>query len=264
MTYENLLLDSQNDVVTITLNRPAALNSFTAAMAEEFHDALTKLGDGGIPARALLITGAGRGFCAGADLNAGIGFSTGSAPDLGVVLERYYNPIIKRIRGLALPTVAAVNGPAAGAGMSFALACDLIIAGRSASFLQAFVNIGLVPDAGSSYFLPRLVGPVRAARMTMLGEKIPAEEAERWGMIAKVVDDADLMSEARVIAEKLARGPTAAIAQIRLMLHASETNSLAQQLDLERDSQRRLGFAEDFKEGVTAFLEKRPAKFSGR
>lgn len=264
MAYENILLNVQNGVATLTFNRTATLNAMSTAMAVEFHDALLKLGDGDIEARALLITGAGRGFCAGADLSAGIGFADGQAPDLGVVLEQYYNPIIKRIRSLPMPTIAAVNGPAAGAGMSIALACDMIVAGKSASFLQAFVNLALVPDAGSSYFLPRLVGPARAARMTMMGEKILAEEAERWGLVTKLVDDEKLMPEAMAMAEKLARGPTNAIVHIRRMLHASETNSLAQQLDLERDYQRALGYAQDFKEGVAAFLEKRPAKFTGK
>lgn len=263
MTYENILLTVQNDVATLTFNRPAALNATTLPMADEIHDALLKLGDGEIKARALLITGAGRGFNAGADLSSGIGFTDGKAPDLGKVLELHFNPIVKRLRDLPMPTIAAVNGVAAGAGMSFALACDLIVTARSAVFLQAFVNIGLVPDAGSSYFLPRLVGPTRAARIAMLGEKIPAELAERWGLISHLVDDDKLMQEATAIAEKLARGPTNALVHMRRQLHAAETNSLAAQLDLERDNQRALGFRPDFKEGVTAFLEKRPAKFTG-
>ncbi len=207
MAYNTLLVDIKNDVLTLTLNRPAALNSFTLEMHAELKDVIAKLAKGELAARALLITGAG---------------------------------------------------------MSLAMACDLIYAARSASFLQAFVNIALVPDAGSSYFLPRLVGPIRAARMALLGEKIGAEEAQRWGLVTKVMDDDKLMAEATAVAEKLAKGPTAAIALIRQQLHASETNSLAEQLDLECANQRTAGQGRDFIEGVTAFMEKRPAKFSGR
>ncbi len=264
MAYNTLLVDIKNDVLTLTLNRPAALNSFTLEMHAELKDVIAKLAKGELAARALLITGAGRGFCAGQDLSDGINLKEGQLPDLGLVVEQCYNPLIKAIRALPLPVIAAVNGPAAGAGMSLAMACDLIYAARSASFLQAFVNIALVPDAGSSYFLPRLVGPVRAARMALLGEKIGAEEAERWGLVTKVMDDDKLMAEATAVAEKLAKGPTAAIALIRQQLHASETNSLAEQLDLECANQRTAGQGCDFIEGVTAFMEKRPAKFSGR
>ncbi|MBW7835707.1 MAG: 2-(1,2-epoxy-1,2-dihydrophenyl)acetyl-CoA isomerase [Sphingomonadales bacterium] len=264
MAYNTLLVDIKNDVLALTLNRPAALNSFTLEMHAELKDVIAKLAKGELAARALLITGAGRGFCAGQDLSDGINLKEGQLPDLGLVVEQCYNPLIKAIRTLPLPVIAAVNGPAAGAGMSLAMACDLIYAARSASFLQAFVNIALVPDAGSSYFLPRLVGPQRAARMALLGEKISAEEAERWGLLTKVMDDDKLMAEATAVAEKLAKGPTAAIALIRRQLHASETNSLTEQLDLECANQRTAGQGRDFIEGVTAFMEKRPAKFSGR
>lgn len=265
MSYEAIKLELRDNVALVTLNRPEALNSIDDRMVTELAAVVDGIADGEIAARALLITGAGRGFSAGADLATTVNpDNPDTAKDVGHVLERYYNPLIKAMRDLPVPIVAAVNGPCAGAGMSIAMAADVILAGRSAFFLQAFVNISLVPDAGSSYFLPRLVGKAKAARMMLLGEKIGAEEAERWGMLSAVYDDANLMDEAFATAAKLAAGPTGAIALIRRMLAESEGNSLAEQLDLERDYQRRAGRLEDFEEGVRAFLGKRKAEFKGR
>lgn len=265
MSEPSILLTVENDVAVLTLNRPQSLNATTNEMVERLRGEIDKIASGETKARALIITGAGRGFCAGADLPD----ITESADfiakqDAGLVLELYYNALIKALRALPVPIVAAVNGPCAGVGMSFALAADVLVAARSASFLQAFVNIGLVPDGGSSYFLPRSVGRTRAARMMLLGEKIGAEEAYEWGLVTKLVDDEALMDEAMKIARKFASGPTRAINLIRQMMDASERNSLSDQLDLERASQKAAGEGADFKEGVKAFFEKRKPVFTGQ
>ncbi len=267
MNFETITLGITDQVATLTLNRPERLNAFTSKMHEDLRFALDKIRAPGA-ARCVIITGAGRGFCAGADLAdnpPANGSGNDSGPrDLGATLEKNYNPFILSLRALEMPLVAAVNGPCAGAGMSLALACDIVVAARSATFLQAFCNIGLVPDAGSTYFLPRLAGRARAAGMALLGEKISAETALDWGLIWKVVDDAALMSEAGSIAKKLASGPTKGLALIRQALDQSWSNDLAHQLDVERDAQRQAGRTFDFAEGVTAFLQKRPARFQGR
>ena len=211
--------------------------------------------------RAVLITGAGRGFCAGADL-ANRAFAPGDArPDLGAALEKGLNPIIRGIRNLPKPVVCAVNGPAAGAGANIALACDIVLAAKSAQFLQAFARIGLIPDAGGTFVLPRLIGDARARALMMLAEPIGAEQAQAIGMIYRAVDDQDLMGEAHTIAERLAAGPTHALGLMKRALAASPTNTLDAQLDLERDLQREAGARDDYMEGVRAFLDKRPANF---
>jgi 2-(1,2-epoxy-1,2-dihydrophenyl)acetyl-CoA isomerase len=246
----------------ITLNRPQRLNSFNEAM----HAALQSAFDDAErdPAcRAVLVTGAGRGFCAGQDLS-DRNVSAGSRPNLGHTIGTFYNPLIRRIKSLPFPTVCAVNGVAAGAGANVALAFDVVIAARSANFLQAFAKIGLVPDSGGTWTLPRLAGAARARGLAMLAEPLSAERAESWGLIWKTVDDASLIQEAEKICAQLAAGPTAALVEIRGALESAETNSLDAQLDLERDVQARLGAAGDYAEGVKAFMEKRSPQFSPR
>lgn len=262
MAWETIVFEASDGVATLTLNRPDRLNSLNARMHEEIAAVLgTVESDAAI--RALLITGAGRGFCAGQDLNLRDASATGDF-DAGAALERYYNPLIRRLRALEKPIVAAVNGPAAGAGANIAFACDIVIAARSASFLQAFCRLGLVPDAGGTWFLPRLAGSARAMGMALLGEPLPAEMAAQWGLIWKVVDDDKLVDEARGLARKLAQGPTVGLGLIKQALNRSLANDLDAQLDVERDLQRVAARSEDFREGVAAFLEKRPAKFKGR
>lgn len=263
MTGTPLLIDVADGIATLTLNRPERLNAFTAALHEALAAALDHAaGDAAV--RTVLITGAGRGFCAGQDLSERKPLAGGARPDLGQGLERYYNPLIRRLRGLEKPIVAAVNGVAAGAGAGLALACDIAIASRSASFIEAFSRIGLVPDAGNTWFLPRLVGSARAMAMALTGEAVPAERAAEWGLIWKVVADDVLVSEARALALRLAQGPTRALGLTKRALNRSGANDLGAQLDLERDLQREAGLGEDYREGVAAFLEKRPARFTGR
>jgi 2-(1,2-epoxy-1,2-dihydrophenyl)acetyl-CoA isomerase len=258
------LLDTlEGGVLTLTLNRPERLNALNAALIEGLSTALKRAATEP-DCRAVLITGAGRGFCAGADL-ANRAFAPGDArPDLGAALENGLNPIIRGIRNLPKPVVCAVNGPAAGAGASIALACDIVLAAKSAQFLQAFARIGLIPDAGGTFVLPRLIGDARARALMMLAEPIAAEQAQAIGMIYRAVDDQDLMGEAHTIAERLAAGPTHALGLMKRALAASPTNTLDAQLDLERDLQREAGRSDDYLEGVRAFLDKRPANFGRR
>ncbi|TWT14950.1 2-(1,2-epoxy-1,2-dihydrophenyl)acetyl-CoA isomerase PaaG [Reyranella sp. CPCC 100927] len=261
MTYSTIKLDISDRLATITLNQPDKLNAVSRQMAGELKDCWQSLaGNGSV--RAVLLTGAGRGFCAGADLS-DPDRAQGAMADSGAALEKLFNPMIRTMRALPQPIIAAVNGVAAGVGMSFVLASDIAIAGRSASFLQAFARIGLVPDGGSTWFLPRLIGDARARAMAMLAQQIPAEKAQAWGLIWDVVDDAALMDSAAALARRLADGPLA-LASIKTALNAAHGNDLSAQLDLERDLQRELGRSEDFKEGVAAFLAKRPAQFKGR
>ena len=260
VTYRTITLEIADSVAVLTLDRPDKLNAIVGAMHAELQDALTATES---DARALIITGAGRGFCAGQDLSERR-FAESDRPNLGAGLDRAYNPLIRRLRALPMPVIAAVNGVAAGAGMSLALAADIVLAARSATFIQAFAKLGLVPDAGSSYWLPRLVGPARAMALAMLAEPLPAEKAEAWGLIWKCVDDAALMDEANAMARHLAAQPTHGLALIKRAMNASFDNSLDSQLDLERDMQRIAGWSEDYREGVAAFLEKRPAVFHGR
>ena len=255
------LLDRlEGGVLTLTLNRPERLNALNAALIEALSAGIKRAGTDP-ECRAVLITGAGRGFCAGADL-ANRAFSPGEArPDLGEALEKGLNPIIRAIRNLPKPVVCAVNGPAAGAGANIALACDIVLAAKSAQFLQAFARIGLIPDAGGTFVLPRLIGDARARALMMLAEPIGAEQAQAIGMIYRAVDDQDLMGEAHTVAERLAAGSTHALGLMKRALAASPTNTLDAQLDLERDLQREAGAGDDYMEGVRAFLDKRPANF---
>jgi 2-(1,2-epoxy-1,2-dihydrophenyl)acetyl-CoA isomerase len=261
MNYQHIIFSLEGGIARITLNRPDRLNSFNADMHLELRDALSRTRDG--HARVLLLTGAGRGFCAGQDL-ADRNVSAGSDPvDLGYTIETWYRPLILTLRALEMPVICAVNGVAAGAGASIALACDIVIAARSASFIQAFCKLGLVPDAGGTWVLPRLVGTARAMGLAMLGDKLSAEQAAAWGLIWKCVDDDQLMTEADKLAVHFSTAPTKGLARTKQAIYASSGNSLEQQLELERASQQELGFGHDYREGVAAFMEKRSPNFTG-
>lgn len=263
MSGSLVLFERADGVAELTLNRPERLNAFTEAMHRELAAHLDRIeADPGV--RAVLLTGAGRGFCAGQDLGDRTMGEGDAPPDLGDTLERLYNPLVRRIRALDRPVVCAVNGVAAGAGANIALACDIVLAARSAVFIQAFCRIGLVPDSGGTWFLPRLVGEARARALALLGEKVSAERAEAWGMIWRAVDDERLLDEARGLARQLASGPTRGLGSIKRALAASWANDLDAQLDLERDLQREAGRTADYREGVRAFMEKRPPRFEGR
>jgi len=258
-----LIVSVEAGVQRLALNRPDKLNAFNPELLGALRAAFRQAAQDA-EIRAVLLTGNGRGFCAGADLNQRDVGPNAPPVDLSVGLDTVYNPMIRQMRALPKPIVCAVNGIAAGAGTSLAFACDILLAARSASFLQAFSRIGLVPDAGATHFLPRLVGTARATAMTLLAEPLGAEDAERWGLIWKCVDDALLLPEAEAIAHRLATGPTRSYSLIKRALHASGGNTLDQQLDLERDLQREAGFTADFREGVSAFKEKRKPSFQGR
>jgi 2-(1,2-epoxy-1,2-dihydrophenyl)acetyl-CoA isomerase len=260
MTYETILTARDGNVLTITLNKPERLNAMSPAMADEINAALDQL-DG---ARAVLITGAGRAFCSGADLQArgDTSIAGGSAPY--AALTKTYNPLMMKIARLPVPVVTAINGPAAGIGCSLALAGDFAIAGTSAYFLQAFVNIGLVPDGGASWMLPRLIGKARATEMMLLGEKIDAEKAESWGLIHKCVPDVELLDEARALATRLAAGPTVALGIMRQNIAAALDSDYASALVREAEGQRTAGASADALEGGASFLQKRKPVFQGR
>ncbi len=262
MTYNTILLTRDNGLATLTLNAPDKLNAVSRKMIAEIKTCWEELA-ADTSVRAVLLTGAGRGFCAGADL-ADPDRGASATADSGAALDKYFNPVIRLMRSIPKPVVSAVNGVAAGVGMSFALASDIAIAGKSASFLQAFARIGLLPDGGSTWFLPRLVGDQRARALAMLAPQIPAEKAKEWGLIWDVVEDAELMATATALARRLADGPTLSLARIKEALNKASGNDLAAQLDVERDFQRELGRSEDFKEGVQAFLAKRKANFKGK
>lgn len=263
MAWNTLIVEKKDGIATVTLNRPERLNALSAELMTELGSALDEI-EADTAIRCLLLTGAGRGFCSGADLASGDLNNDGGMPDLGKALHSKYHPVIRKLASYRMPVVCAVNGPAAGAGMSLALCGDIVIAAKSATFLQAFGNLGLVPDAGSTFFLPRLVGTARALGLTMLAEKLPAETAAEWGLIWQCVEDAELMPSAMKVATKFANGPTVGLAQIRKLVRQSATNGLDAQLEAERESQVIAGRTRDFIEGVTAFLQKRPAKFSGK
>ncbi len=266
MTDSTVLYSVDRRVAVIRLNRPKALNAFVPELLDALAAALDRAAaDDGV--RAILLTGEGRAFSSGADLVANMTkppLGDDGKLDLGLALETSYNPIITKMRALPKPIVAAVNGLAAGAAANVALLADLTIAGRSAYFLQAFVNIALIPDAGGTWILPRLAGPQRAMGMSLLGERLPAEKALQWGLIWDVVDDEQLMDAAMTLAVRLADGPTLAIARIKQSIHAAAQNDLTAQLALERELQREAGRAQDFMEGVQAFLQKRKANFQGK
>ncbi len=262
MVYENILFDCEGGIARLTLNRPERLNSFNDAMHAEVRDALDRVrADPSL--RVLLLTGAGRAFCAGQDL-ADRAVAPGAEPvDLGASIERNYRPLVLALRRLPLPVVCAVNGVAAGAGANIALACDIVIAAKAATFIQAFSKIGLIPDSGGTYFLPRLVGTARAMGLAMLGERLIAEHAADWGLIWQCVDDSELHVAVEKLLRTLAGAPTAGLAATKRALYASAANSLETQLDLERDLQRMLGRSDDYREGVAAFTAKRAPRFGG-
>lgn len=263
MSEEPVLYEKRADYALVTLNRPDRLNSFNEAQ----HKALRATIDRAETeeCRAILLTGAGRAFCAGQDLSERSQMlGEGQPLDLGSTIERFYNPLIRRLRGMRMPVVCAVNGVAAGAGANIALAADIVLAARSAKFIQAFSKIGLVPDSGGTWFLPRLIGEARAKALALTAEPLSAEDAAAWGLIWRVVDDEKLMVEAATLAARLAKGPTHAFGLTKQAIQAASENALDAQLDLERDLQREAGASDDYKEGVAAFLEKRPAQFTGR
>lgn len=261
MDYETILLDIANGAARLTLNRPDRLNSFTVQMHDEVARGLEQVSKS--DARVLVLTGAGRGFCAGQDLSDRAVAPGGEGVDLGESLEKRYNPLIRKLTSLEMPVVCAVNGVAAGAGANIALACDIVIAARSAKLIQSFANIGLIPDSGGTWTLPRLAGQARAMGLALTGEPLTAERAEAWGIIWKCVDDDKLAEETETLAAKFASAPTKGLATTKKLIRGSATRTLAEQLDVERDAQRMLGRTNDYKEGVAAFMEKRQPKFTG-
>ncbi len=258
-----VLVSLEAGVLAVTLNRPEKLNALNPEMHKLLREAFMRAA-AEAEVRAVLVTGAGRGFCAGQDLGERKQAAEDTPIDLSVSLGSHYNPLIRRMHELRKPIVCAVNGVAAGSGANIALACDIVLAARSASFIQSFGNLGLVPDSGGTWVLPRLVGRARAMGLALLGEKISAEDAERWGLIWKAIDDERLAEEAAAMARKLASGPTKGYGLLKKALNASPGNSLDAQLDLERDLQRDAGFSEDYREAVAAFLEKRKPAFKGK
>lgn len=263
MAYETILFEIAEGAARLTLNRPDRLNSFTVQMHGEVADALTQV-EKDASIRALLLTGAGRGFCAGQDLSDRAVAPGGDGVDLGESLDNRYNPLIRRLIALDKPVVCAVNGVAAGAGANIAFAADIVLAAKSARFIQSFSNIGLVPDSGGTWILPRLAGQARAIGLALTGEPLSAEKAEQWGLIWRAIDDDQLKAEADKLVAKLASGPTKGLAAIKMAMRKGWLASMDEQLDLERDLQRELGRSQDYKEGVAAFGEKRTPRFSGR
>ena len=261
--YQTIILKKHNGVATLTLNRPDRLNSFNVQMHEELQNALDEVATDG-ETRCLMITGEGRGFCAGQDLGDRAVTVDGEAPDLGMSVEKYYNPLIRKITNLKMPVICALNGVAAGAGASLVMACDIVIAARSASFILSFAKVGLVPDSGSSWHFTRALGLPRAKALAMLGNKLNAEQAEQWGLIYQVVDDENLMDEANKLSSHLATQPTEALANIKELIHSSFDYNLNEQLERERKAMQHLGRSHDYKEGVSAFMEKREARFKGK
>lgn len=262
MSYQNILFDVNDGIARLTLNRPDRLNSFNVDMHREVREALQTLAGPNV-ARVLVLTGAGRGFCAGQDLGDRAVAPGGQGVDLGASIDNYYKPLVLALRTLPLPVIAAVNGVAAGAGANIALACDIVIATRSASFIQSFSKIGLVPDSGGTWLLPRLVGNARALGLAFLADKLSAEQAAQWGLIWRCVDDAEFKDAVDAFAKQFASAPTRGLARTKQAIYESWGRSFEQQLDVERDFQRELGRSQDYAEGVAAFTEKRNPRFSG-
>lgn len=261
--YKTVLFSIDAGVARLTLNRPERLNSFTIEMHAEIAEALGAV-ERDNTVRVLLVTGAGRGFCAGQDLSDRAVAPGGDPVDLGESVEKRYNPLIRRLTSLPMPVIAAVNGVAAGAGASLAFACDLVVAAKSAKFIMSFANIGLVPDSGSSWALPRLAGQARALGLALTGDPLPAETAADWGLIWKCVDDDKLGETTDALAVKFASAPTRGLAETKKLIRGAFARALDAQLDLERDMMRELGRSEDYREGVDAFLNKRKPAFKGR
>ena len=259
MPYETIILDKRDHIARITLNRPDRLNSFTRVMHAELAQALDAASD----ARVIILTGAGRGFCAGQDLNDRM-VAPGEPIDLGATVEESWNPLVRRLANMPQPVIVRVNGVAAGAGANIALACDLVVAAKSAKFIQSFAALGLIPDSGGSWHLPRLVGQARALGLALTGEPLPAATAADWGLIWKCVEDDVLDTEVDALAARLASLPPLGLAAIKSIVRTTGARTLDEELDLQRDEMRRLGFTHDYREGVAAFLEKRTATFEGR
>ena len=259
MAYETIQFEGEGGVARLTLNRPERLNSFTVEMHAEVADALARL-DG---TRVLVLTGAGRGFCAGQDLN-DRAVAPGESVDLGESVEKRYNPLVLRLTSLPFPVIARVNGVAAGAGANIALACDVVIAAKSAKFIQSFASIGLIPDSGGTWLLPRLVGQARALGLALTAEPLSAEKAAEWGLIWKAVEDEALDAEVDTLAARLASAPTRGLGRIKKMIRESWGHSLEEELDLQREAMRELGGSDDYREGVAAFMEKRVPRFTGK
>jgi len=262
LSYQNILFELRDGIARLTLNRPERLNSFNTEMHAEVRAALATLP--GSAARVLVITGAGRGFCAGQDLNDRAVAPGAAPPDLAESIEKNYKPLVLTLRALPLPVIAAVNGVAAGAGANLALACDLVIAARSAVFVQAFAKLGLVPDSGGTWFLPRLGGTARALGLAFLGDKLAAEQAAAWGLIWRCVEDADFAAVVEDMAQHFAAAPTRGLARTKQAIYEGLGRTLAEQLNIERDYQGELGGSVDYAEGVAAFAAKRAPRFSGR